>query len=303
MSMGESVFEAGESMSPYYSGIISSCAVAIAPPAIVFGLSVQALATSIYMNQCNPGDMFKAAGAWFTLAEKNLEAAETLAAQTERVTDDNWKGSDAEGFKGSSENVRQQLQQLAVTAYLIGAQLIALGIALTVYWAFLLAVTVVMGAFLTAYAAAYAGVITAVGAEAIRASCLAVATALVATVKSFEGVMTGISSGCAAVTALLSVITFAYQNTHGNDVSPGEIAGSALTNTLLGLGTFVERALTMTPAGRHAAVTTGTAFRHGVQSQGGFGIVDTLASTFYDGNENVPDVMRDPSADEIKWTD
>ncbi|THV43000.1 hypothetical protein [Glycomyces buryatensis] len=302
MSMGQDIFDSGDAMSPYYDGIISSCAVAIMPPAIAFGLSVQALATSIYLNQCNPGDMFKAAGAWIVLSEKNTEAAEALAAQTERVTDENWKGSDAEAFKGNSDNVQSQLKELAIAAFLIAAQLIALGIALTVYWAFLLAVTLVMDAFLVAYIAAYAGVITAVGAEAIRASCLVVATSLVATVKSFEAVMFSISSGCAALTALISVITFAYQDSKGNPVTIEEIAKGSLTNQLLGLGTFAERALLMTPGGRHATTGAAEGFKHGVNSQGGFGIVDSLASEYYDGNEDIPEDYRDPTDEELSWT-
>ncbi|MEU6857714.1 PPE domain-containing protein [Glycomyces sp. NPDC046736] len=302
MSMGQDIFDAGNEMSPVYEDIISGCAIAIMPPALVFGLSVQAVATSIYMNQCNPGDMFKAAGAWIVLAEKNTEAAEALAAQTARVNDENWKGTDAEAFKNNSSDVQAQLQQLAITAFLIAAQLIALGIALTVFWVFLLAVTVVMDAFLVAYVAAYAGVITAVGAEAIRASCLTVASALLATTKSFEATMSAISSGCAAVTALLTVITFAYQDAKGNPVTIEEIAKGSLTNQLLGLGTFAERALLMTPGGKHASLGATEAFKHGVNSQGGFGIVDSLAETYYDDNESLPEDWRDPTDDEISWT-
>ncbi|GAB3220004.1 hypothetical protein GCM10027447_03830 [Glycomyces halotolerans] len=303
MSTGDEIYQAGEAMSGYYEGVIKSCAVAIAPPALTFGLSVQSLATSIYMNQCNPGDMIKSAGAWIKLAEKNFEAMESLGGQTDRVGDDNWKGEDAEAFKDASDNIQQQLGELAVTAFLIGAQLIALAVALTIYWVFLFACTVTMGVFLAAYVAAYAGVVTSVGAEAIRTSCVTVATAFCSTVKAFEATIRSISAGCAALTAGLSGITFVFQKAHGNPVSPMDIAGSGLTNMLLGLGTFAERSLTMTPGGRHAAVTGGTAFRHGVQTQGGFGVVDSLASNFYDGDENVPDVMRDPTGDEINWTE
>jgi len=78
MPTGQSLYDAGEEMSPYYNGVIKSCAVAIAPPALVFGPAVQSMATGIYLNQCNPGDVLKAAGAWVSLAEKNTAAADAL---------------------------------------------------------------------------------------------------------------------------------------------------------------------------------------------------------------------------------
>ncbi|MCH7229375.1 hypothetical protein L0U85_00635 [Glycomyces sp. L485] len=300
MSTGDTFYDMGESMSGPCEEIIKSCAIAIAPPALTFGLSVQALATSIYMNQCNPGDMVKAGGSWIKFAEKNWEALEELGAQTDRVDDDNWKGEDAEAFKGASRNVGLQLGELAVTATLIGVQLIALGFCLAVYWVFLLACAVVMEAFLVAYVAAYAGVATAVGAESIRAGCLTVATSLCASVKSFEAVLKSISTGCAAMTGAMTAFTFGFQKGAGNPVSPVDIAGSGLTDLLIGLGTYAERALTMTPGGRHASVTGGAAARHGVQSQGngGFGLVSAGGDRLL---ANGPDAVGDPG--DIKWTD
>lgn len=298
MSTGDTFYDLGESMSGPCSDIIKSCAMAIVAPAMTFGLSVQSLATSIYMNQCNPGDVIKAGGAWIKLAEKNWEALEALEEQTDLVNDDNWKGDDSEAFKGASRNVGLQLGEMAITASLIGVQLIALGAALTVFWVFLLACTVVMDAFLVAYLAAYAGVVTAPGAESIRASCLTVATSLCATVKSLEATMTSLSTGCAALTGGLAGFTFGFQKSTGNPVSPLDIAGSGLTNMLVGLGTYVERALTMTPAGRHADVTPGTAFLHGTQSQGGFGLINAGGDLLF---EHGPDTVQDP--DEIEWTE
>ena len=78
MSTGQSIMEAGEAMAGEYNAVIKSCAIGIAMPAISFGLSTQALATVVYLNQCNPGDIMKGAGAWIALAEKNLEAVEAL---------------------------------------------------------------------------------------------------------------------------------------------------------------------------------------------------------------------------------
>ncbi len=317
MSTGEAVFSAGEKMSPYYNGVIKSCAVAIAPPAVVFGLSVQALATSVYMNQCNPGDMMKAAGAWIKLAEKNWEAAEELTTQVDTVDEGNWCGKDADAFRESATNVDAQLKELAVVAFMIGAQLIALAVALTVYWVFLTACTVVMDVFLAAYTAAYAGVVTAVGAESIRASCLAVAASLVATAKSFEATITSISTACAALTGTLTAFTFGFQKSAGNPVSAADIAGAGLVNMLEGFATYALRSLTMTPAGRHAQMTGWTQGLHGLQAvngifptyqgdgdwEGGYdgggtglGAVDGLANLWED---HAPDSLTNP--DEARW--
>ena len=105
MSMGEAVYDTGAAMSPYYNGVIKSCAIAIAPPSLVFGLSVQMLAVKIYLNQCNPGDLFKAAGAWIRLGEKNLEASDNLASEVDTITDDNWSGADSDAFKSSASRI------------------------------------------------------------------------------------------------------------------------------------------------------------------------------------------------------
>jgi hypothetical protein len=302
MSTGQDIYNLGEQTSGTYDGIIKSCAIAIMPPAIVFGLSVQALATSIYMNQCNPGDMIKAGGAWIMLAEKNWEAADALDTQAATVTDDNWKGDDADAFKDTAHNVKLQLTQLAVTALLIGVQLIALGIALTIYWIFLTVCTGIVVAFLAAYVAAYAGVITAFSAEAVRGACLTVAGSLVATAKSFEATLTSISSGCAALTAGLTAFTFGFQKGAGNPVSPLDIAGAGLTNMLVGLSTFAVRHFTMTPGGKHAATGTGALLGHLNQSWGGGGFVLDMAEQlgYSQWDEHAPDALANPQ--EINWS-
>jgi len=314
MSAGQSIFDAGEAMSPYYNGVIKSCAVAIAPPAIVFGLAVQAMATSVYMNQCNPGDIMKAGGAWIMLAEKNMEACEALQQEVDAVNDENWCGEDANAFKTASNNVKLQLQELAVTAFLIGAQLIAFAVMLTVYWLFLTACTVVMDAFLVAYLAALAGVLTAPGAPAIMASAQTVATSLVATMKSIEAVLTSISTGCAALTGGLTAFTIGFQKVAGNPVNPVDIAGAGVANMLEGFVTYGLNAAMMTSGGRHASVIPGL---HALQGGSaiaplykgdgewgagfdgggpGLGAVDGLLNLWED---QAPDVLTNP--EEVKW--
>lgn len=314
MSTGQSIMDAGDAMSPYYNGVIKSCAIAIAPPAIVFGLSVQAMATSIYMNQCNPGDILKAGGAWVALAEKNFEAVEALQTEVDSVNDENWCGDDADAFRDSANGVKIQLQELAIAAFLIGAQLVAFSAMLTVYWIFLTACTVVMDAFLVAYLGALAGVVSAPGAPAIRASALTVATSLVATMKSFESVLISISTGCAALTGGITAFTFGFQKGAGNPVSPVDIAAAGLTNVLQGLAVYGLNALLMTPGGRHANVSP---WMHALQ--GGSAVAPTYKgdgewSGNYDGggpglgaldsafnwmDENLPDTFSNP--DEVQW--
>ncbi|SDD84735.1 hypothetical protein [Glycomyces harbinensis] len=315
MSAGQSIFDAGEEMAPYYNGVIKSCAVAIAPPAIVFGLAVQAMATSVYMNQCNPGDIMKAGGAWIMLAEKNMEAAEALQTEVDTVTDQNWSGTDADGFTEAAGNVKLQLQELAVTAFLIGTQLIAFAVMLTVYWLFLTACTVVMDAFLVAYLAALAGVLTAPGAPAIMASAQTVATSLVATMKSFESVLISISTGCAALTGGLTAFTFGFQKGAGNPVSPVDIAGAGVANMLEGFAVYGLNALMMTSGGRHASVVPGL---HALQGGSaiaplykgdgewgsgydgggpGLGAVDGLLNLWED---HAPDEFTNP--EEVQWS-
>ncbi|HEX2144486.1 MAG TPA: hypothetical protein VHG10_08260 [Glycomyces sp.] len=315
MSAGQSIFDAGEAMAPYYNGVIKTCAVAIAPPAIVFGLSVQAMATSVYMNQCNPGDIMKAGGAWIMLAEKNMEACEALQAEVDSVNDENWSGKDADGFRQATHEVKLQLQELAITAFLIGAQLIAFAVMLTVFWLFLAACTAVMDAFLAAYLAALAGVISAPCAPAIMASAQTVATTLVATLKSFESVLISISTACAALTGGLTAFTFGWQKGAGNPVSPLDIAGAGLTNMLQGLATYGLRAMLMTPGGRHATVNPaihalqgGSAIApvykgeedgwSGNYDGGGPGL-GALDSLFNWMDESTPDAMNNP--DDIDW--
>lgn len=314
MSTGQSLMETGEAMTPYYNGVIKSCAVAIAPPAIVFGMSVQAMATSIYMNQCNPGDVLKAAGAWVALAEKNLEAVEALQTELDSVNEENWCGDDADAFKEASENAKLQLQELAVAAFLVGAQLVAFSVMLTVYWVFLTACTAVMDAFLAAYLAALAGVASAPGAPAIRTGALTVATSLVATMKSFESVLTSISTGCAALTASITAFTFGFQKGAGNPVDPVDIAAAGLTNMLQGLASYGLRAMLMTPGGGHAAVDPaihalqgGSAIAPVYEGDGewsgayggggpGLGAVDSLFNLM---DEELPDQFSNP--DENEW--
>ncbi|WP_026928513.1 PPE domain-containing protein [Glycomyces tenuis] len=317
MSTGQSLMDAGDKMSPVYSGVIKSCAVAIAPPAIVFGLSVQSIATSIYMNQCNPGDIMKAGGAWVALAEKNNEAAEALQAEIDTVDDGNWCGDDANAFKEAAGNIKSQLQELAVAAFLMGSQLIAFAVMLTVYWVFLTACTAVMVTFLTAYLAALSGVVSAPGAPAIRTSALAVATSLVASLKSFEAVLRSISTGCAALTGLITVVTFGFQKSQGNPVSPVDIAAAGLTNMLQGLAVYGLNALLMTPGGRHAttnpaihAVQGGSALApvyqneddgwKGLYEQGSGGPgLGGLDSAFNWMDEQLPDRFSNP--EDVRW--
>lgn len=232
MSTGQSIFDAGEEMTPHYSGVIKSCAVAVAPPAIVFGLAVQAMAASVYRNQCNPGDIMKAAGAWIMLAEKNMEAADALQAEIDTVDDENWSGDDADAFREASGNVKRQLQELAVNAFLIGAQLVAFAVMLTVYWAFLNSCTLAMDAFLAAYLAALAGTITTPGAPAIVTSAQTVATSLVATMQSIEAVLVTLSSGCADLTGGLTTVTFGFQKSAGDPAGPLDIAETGLADLL-----------------------------------------------------------------------
>jgi uncharacterized protein YukE len=252
MSTGQSIMEAGEAMAGEYNAVIKSCAIGIAAPAIAFGLSTQALATVVYLNQCNPGDIMKGAGAWIALAEKNLEAVEALQAEVDKVNDSNWSGDDAEAFKAASGDVKAQLTQLAVNAYLVGAQLLAFAVMLTVFWLFLTAATAIMVVYFGAYAAALAGVVSSIGAPAIMASANVTAAALLATAKSFEATLISISTGCAAITGAMTVFTFAFQKSQGNPVSPLDIAGAGLTNMIEGLLVYGLNAATMTAGGRHA---------------------------------------------------
>lgn len=314
MSTGQGIFDAGEEMSPYYDGVIKSCAVAVAPPAVVFGLAVQAMATSVYMNQCNPGDVMKAAGAWILLAEKNMEAAEALRQETDTVNDENWSGADADAFREASGNVGLQLQELAVTAFLIGAQLVAFAVMLTVYWVFLSSCTLVMDAFLAAYLAALAGVLTAPGAPAIFTSAQTVASSLTATLKSMEAALVSISTGCATLTGGLTAFTFGFQKRAGNPVDPLDIAGAGLAGMLEGLVVYGVRAATMTPGGGHATVNSSMHAIQGISAvfptyQGdgewdaGFdgggpflGVPDSLLNHWED---HAPDGFTNPEA--VRW--
>ncbi|GAA2140097.1 hypothetical protein [Glycomyces algeriensis] len=252
MSTGQRIMEAGEAMAGEYNAVIKGCAIGIAAPAIAFGLSTQALATVVYLNQCNPGDIMKGAGAWIALAEKNLEAVEALQAEFDKVNDENWSGDDAEAFKAAAGDVKAQLTQLAVNAYLVGAQLLAFAVMLTVFWMFLTAATAIMAVYFGAYLAALGGVVSAVGAPAILTSANVTAAALLATAKSFEATLISISTGCAAITGAMSVFTFAFQKAQGNPVSPLDIAGAGLTNMIEGLLVYGLNAATMTSGGRHA---------------------------------------------------
>ncbi|MEU5155324.1 hypothetical protein [Glycomyces sp. NPDC021274] len=274
MSTGQSIMEAGEAMAGEYNAVIKGCAIGIAAPAIAFGLSTQALATVVYLNQCNPGDIMKGAGAWIALAEKNLEAVEALQAEVDKVDDEHWSGADAEAFKAASGDVKAQLTQLAVNAYLVGAQLLAFAVMLTVFWMFLTAATAIMAVYFGAYIAALSGVVSAVGAPAIMASANVTAASLLATAKSFEATLISISTGCAAITGAMSVFTFAFQKSQGNPVSPLDIAGAGLANMLEGLLVYGINAATMTSGGRHAtgALASGWALA---------GHLTQAASTFF----------------------
>jgi uncharacterized protein YukE len=262
-------------MSPYYNGVIKSCAVGIMPPAIAFGLSVQALATSIYMNQCNPGDMYKAAGAWIMLADRNLEAVDALQAEVDTVNDGNWCGEDAEAFKQKTEDFKQQLQELAVNAILVASELIVMATILTAYWAFLLTCTIVMDAFLIAYLAALATGVGAPAAAGIRASATAAAATMAGWAKTTEGMISVASHTCAALMGGFTIFTWVFQKANGNPANPLEAAGASIVNMLEGFATFYARKFTMTPGGRHA---TTSLWQNGVQS------VTNIFPTYQGGN-------------------
>lgn len=323
MSTGQSIMEAGEAMAGEYNAVIKSCAIGIAMPAISFGLSTQALATVVYLNQCNPGDIMKGAGAWIALAEKNLEAVEALQTEVDKVNDENWSGDDAEAFKAASGDVKAQLTQLAVNAYLVGAQLLAFAVMLTVFWLFLTAATAIMVVYFGAYAAALAGVVSSIGAPAIMASANVTAAALLATAKSFEATLISISTGCAAITGAMSIFTFAFQKAQGNPVSPLDIAGAGLTNMIEGLLVYGINVATMTAGGRHATGPMDSWEewgRHAVQAlsavsptykgedegvAGGFdgggpalGLPDTLLNWLWE--DNAPESMKNP--EDLDWS-
>ncbi|MDN3238748.1 hypothetical protein [Glycomyces tritici] len=275
MTMGETLFDAGSQMSPYFNGVIKSCALAIMPPAIAFSLGVQTLATSIYMNQCNPGDLTKAAGAWLTLAERNMDAVEALRAEVESVNDENWCGEDAGGFKQKSEDFMQQLTELAVNACLVASALLVMAALLAAYWVFLLTVTIVMNAFLVAYLAALATGIGAPAAAGIRASATAVAATMAGFAKTAEAGISTAGHTCAALMGAFTAFTWVFQKANGNPASPLDAAGASIANMIEGFGTFFARKFTMTPAGRHA--NTGY-WQHGVQS------VTNIFPTYQGGN-------------------
>jgi hypothetical protein len=252
MSFGQEVFDAGEAMEGPCDAVIKSCAVGIAPPAIAFGLSVQALATSIYLNQCNPGALMKAGGAWILLAEKNFEAADALEAETATVNDDNWCGDDATAFKEASSDVGSQLRELAVMAFTVGVQLMAFSALFAAYWTFLAVVTVVMDVYFVAYIAALAGVVTSPGAPGIMASAQATGASMLAITKKIENALSTIAAVCAGIMGAFTAFTFTFQKIKGNPVSPLDIAGAGITNIAEGLFVYAVNALTMTPGGKHA---------------------------------------------------
>ncbi|MQM28524.1 hypothetical protein [Glycomyces albidus] len=252
MSFGQEVFDLGDAMAPACNGVIKTCAVGIAPPAIAFGLSVQALATSIYLNQCNPGDLMKAGGAWILLAEKNFDAADALEAETATVNDDNWSGTDATAFREASGDVGAQLREMGVMAYTVGLQLMVFAGMFAAYWAFLSVVTLVMDAYLIAYLAALAGVLTAPGAPAIMASAQATGATLLATTKTIEKGLQAVAAVCAGLLGSFTAFTLVFQKAKGNPVSPLDIAGAGFTNIAEGLLVYAVNAFTMTPGGKHA---------------------------------------------------
>lgn len=263
MTAGETLFETGSAMSPYFNGVIKSCATGIMPPAVVLGPAVQALATSIYMNQCNPGDLMKAAGAWMTLAERNWDAAEALEAEVAQVNEGNWNGDDAEAFKAKAADFQTQLQELAVNACLLAAELIVLSVTLAAYWAYLLTCTIAMDAYLVAYVSALATGVGAPAAAGIQASANATAATMVGYAKTTEGVIATISHTCAVLCGAFTVFTFAFQKAQGNPANPLDIAGAGIVNMLEGLTTYYARKFTMTPGGRHAQTAW---WQHGVQA-------------------------------------
>lgn len=317
MSFGEQTYHAGETMSPYYSYVIKTCAVMVAAPAITFGGPAQQLAALIYSGQSNPGDMFKSAGAWFSLGEKNLEAAGKLGAQVDSINDDNWSGDDADAFKGSASGVNAQLTQLAVTSFLIGAQLMALGVMLSVYWCFLLVCVYVLMSFMVAFiAASWSGA----GAAAVRVSARVGSTAMLVQAKSWETMMKPIMITTTALTATLTVFTWGFQAGAGNQANPLEIALGSITNMLEGFATYWVNEKTM-PGGDYMK---GMVFENLLQASSvfaptydggnpfdsenwnaggwggggaGFGVADGVGNLW---ESFAPDLFTNP--EEIEWT-
>lgn len=310
MSFGEQTYQAGEAMSPYYSYVLKTCAVMVAAPAITFGGPAQLLAAEIYKGQCNPGDMFKSAGAWFSLGEKNLEAAGKLADQVDSVNDDNWSGDDALAFKGSANGVNLQLTQLAMTAFLIGAQLMALGIMLSVYWCFLLVCVYTLMSFMVAFiAASWSGA----GAIVVRESARVGSLAMLAQVKSFEAVMQPIMMATTVLTGSLTLFTWNFQALAGNQANPLDIALGSIANMLEGFATSWLNGKTM-PGGQFAPgmvpenlIQVGSLFMptdfNSWESGGwggggaGLGAADMTANLW---ESFAPDLFTNP--EEIEWT-
>lgn len=263
MSAGQHVYDAGEEMASHYDAVIKGCAVAIAPPAVVFGSAVQSIAAGVYANQCNPGDVMKAAGAWIMLAEKNNEAADALEAEAGAVTPEHWSGDDADAFADAAGNVELQLRELAATAFLIGVQLLAFAVTLTAYWLFLTACADAMDAHLTAYLAALAGTATAPGAPAIMSSAQTVAASLLATAQGFESALVALSSDCAALTGGLTAFTFGFQKRAGDPVAPVDVNGPAVADMLEGFANHGRSALAMTSGGPGLGAVDGLLDRWG----------------------------------------
>ncbi|THV41877.1 hypothetical protein [Glycomyces buryatensis] len=246
---GDMFYQAGSAASPVYNAIIKTCGTVIVAPAIAFGPAVGIIASSIYMNQCNPGDMIKTGGSWFKLAGVNWAAADAPMAEVETITDDNWSGADAEAFKQKAAEFSYQLKELAINAVTLAMELLLMAGILTMYWGFLLTCTITMLSFFIQLCAVGW---TGVGAAAVVTAANASAAIMNLNVKAIESQITMIAGICAGIAAAFSVVTISLQKSHGNDVGVGDILGGFAGNALEGLATFGVRALLMTPMGRHS---------------------------------------------------
>lgn len=324
MSAGETVYNVGAEMSPYYNYVIKSCAIGIMAPSITFGLTVQLLAVEIYANQCNPGDMFKVAGAWTRLAEKNWEAADNLRAEVDSVNEGNWSGDDAEAYKASANGLIGQLQELGMTAALIAAQLIAIGVALTAFWLFLAAATATMFSLWIWYVAVLFSPAGPVAAPPMFISIQTVAGSLLATSKALSAPILTMSAACAVLTGSLTVFTWGFQISAGNQADPLDIAASSITNMLEGFAMFWA-GNAMMPGGQFASgmyaenvtqvfsniaptysgegnwLTDWDSFSAEPMQGGGplFGVVDGLANTW---EQHAPDWATNADAQENQWS-
>jgi hypothetical protein len=202
------------------------------------------LTGEMFKLQCNPGDIYEAGERWLAAADEIMQAMQESVELGADTISGWWEGDAALAYLGKASQYTAQLLADYLLAITVGIALMVSAVILFGLIIMIAAIAVVEVGFLTAYLAALAGIITAVGAPAILAAAttltgtvlmpiLSAATSIAATAMTTFGVAIGALVVGNAGAQLLTGNTEAVDNLAQATVDTAQISAAGFASLAL----------------------------------------------------------------------